>query len=320
MDNSFEEFYKQYHLNLIVLFGFIVVIYIGIFTLFNNFTFNTPEARPWIFMIEVIMWALFILIIFLNVKYFHGFDIKFKDILYDLFGTKRTEMEVHVHKAGHVHESGSTVKKSDSSNNVVNATNDTNATNATNAINKTTTYSIDISNNCNNSPNSTKSTMSTHTMTYPIDEHEVFHIPQNKYGYEEASEICKLFDSRLATYDEIEEAYNKGANWCSYGWSSDQLALFPIQKTIYNELKKIPGHERDCGRTGVNGGYMDKNIKFGVNCYGKKPYAGEDDLEYMKKFTYSNAYPDEELKAIEKRNEKKNNLLVAPFNKEKWNE
>ena len=304
MDNSLEEFYKQYHLNLIVLFGFIVVIYIGIFTLFNNFTFNTPQARPWIFMIEVIMWGLFILIVFLNVKYFHGFDLKFKDILYDLFGTKRTEMEVHVHKAGHVHESGSTVKKSDASNNRVNNT-------------TTPTPAKDISNNCNNLP---KNAVSTHTMTYPVDDQEVFHIPQNKYGYEEASEICKLFDSRLATYDEIEEAYNKGANWCSYGWSSEQMALFPIQKTMYNELKKIPGHERDCGRTGVNGGYMDKNIKFGVNCYGKKPYAGEDDLEYMKKFSFSNAYPDEELKEIERKKEKKKQLLIAPFNKEKWNE
>jgi hypothetical protein len=267
-----------------MLFGFIVVIYIGIFTLFNNFTFNTPQARPWILMIEVIMWGLFILIVFLNVKYFNGFDLKFKDILYDLFGTKRTELEVHVHKPA------SKAWAKDVSNNVINS--------SINSSNK------DISNNCapsnqiqnqnqiQNSSNTSErpgSINSSHS-TISSDENEVFHIPQNKYGYEEASEICKLFDSRLATYDEIEEAYKGGANWCSYGWSSDQLALFPIQKTMYNELKKIPGHERDCGRTGVNGGYMeDKKLKFGVNCYGKKPYAGEDDLEYMKKFSYSNA-------------------------------
>ena len=88
---------------------------------------------------------------------------------------------------------------------------------------------------------------------------------------------------------------------------------------MYNELKKIPGHERDCGRVGVNGGYIEnKNTKFGVNCYGKKPYAGEDDLAYMKKFSFAKAYP--ELEALKKEKEKKmDKLLIAPFNKDKWN-
>ena len=279
MDDSLEEFYKEYHVNLIILFGVIVVIYIGIFTVFNSFSFNTPQARPWIILIELIMWGLFIFILYINIKHFSVYDFHFKDILYNLFGTKRTEMEIHVHKPN-------TMKRTDA------------------PKHNTSTRDASDNANCNNL----------------LEDGEVFHIPDNVYGYDEASEICKLFDSRLATYDEIEDAYKKGANWCSYGWSSDQLALFPIQKSMYNELKKIPGHERDCGRTGVNGGFMDKKMKFGVNCYGKKPYAGEDDLEYMKKFSYSNAYPDEELKAIEKKKENVKKLLVAPFNKEKWNE
>jgi hypothetical protein len=149
---------------------------------------------------------------------------------------------------------------------------------------------------------------------------EVFHIPHNRYTYNQAKEACELFDARLASYDEIEDSYKNGANWCSYGWSSDQLALFPIQKSMYNELKKIPGHERDCGRTGVNGGYIEnKNSKFGVNCYGKKPYAGEDDLAYMKKFNFSKAFPDLEAKKKEKEKQM-NKILIAPFNKDKWSE
>jgi len=281
MDNSLEEFYKHYHVNLIILFGVIVIIYIGVFSLFNSVSFNTPQARPWIILVELIMWGLFILILYMNLKHFSEIDVKFKDILYNLFGTKRAEMEIHVHK------NNSTVNKK-----------------------------TDISGNTQ-PPNA--NTENSNVKCENKEQGEVFHIPANKYGYDEATEVCKLFDSRLATYDEIEDAYKKGANWCSYGWSSDQLALFPIQKTMYNELKKIPGHERDCGRTGINGGYMeDKKLKFGVNCYGKKPFAGEDDLEYMKRFSFSNAYPDEELKAAEKRRVKK--LLVAPFNKDKWNE
>jgi len=299
MDNSLEEFYKQYHVNLIILFGVIVVIYIGIFTLFNNFSFNTPQAKPWIILIELIMWGLFILIIYMNIKHFRVYDFKFSQILYNLFGTKRTEMEIHVHNPN-------TKNRKPGSN--IDASNHDMDRNASNKYKDTRNNYRDASNNpvkCTN-----------------LDEDgEVFHIPDNSYGYDEASDVCKLFDARLASYDEIEDAYKKGANWCSYGWSSDQLALFPIQKSMYNELKKIPGHERDCGRTGVNGGYMeDKKMKFGVNCYGKKPYAGEDDLEYMKRFSYSDAYPDEELKALEKRKEQVKKLLVAPFNKEKWNE
>ena len=103
---------------------------------------------------------------------------------------------------------------------------------------------------------------------------EVFHITNNNYTYNQAKDICEIYDSRLATYDEIEKAYDNGANWCSYGWSKDQLALFPTQKKVYNELKKITGHENDCGRPGINGGYFkNPNIQFGVNCFGEKPKA-----------------------------------------------
>ena len=52
-----------------------------------------------------------------------------------------------------------------------------------------------------------------------LEEPEVFHISDNTYTYDEANAICKAFDSRLATYEELENAYNNGAEWCSYGWS-----------------------------------------------------------------------------------------------------
>ena len=78
---------------------------------------------------------------------------------------------------------------------------------------------------------------------------EVFHVPNNIYNYEEAKAICKAYDSELATYDQIEDAYNKGANWCSYGWSEGQLALFPTQKNVYDDLQKNKGHENDCGQS-----------------------------------------------------------------------
>lgn len=284
MTDSLDDFYKEYHVNLIALFGVIIIIYIGIFSLFNNISLNTPEARPWIIMIEICLWILFIVILFLNMKYFSKFEFDFNDILFNLFGTKRPELEVHVHKPK------------------MNIVKDIS--------------SVPVVKDISSVPVVKPEPIKVCTQDVPG---EVFHLPHNRYTYEQAREACEMFDARLATYDEVEDSYRNGANWCSYGWSSDQLALFPIQKSMYNELKKIPGHERDCGRAGVNGGYIEnKNSKFGVNCYGKKPYAGQDDLEYMKKFTFAKAYPDLESKKKEKE-QKMNKILIAPFNKDKWN-
>jgi hypothetical protein len=147
---------------------------------------------------------------------------------------------------------------------------------------------------------------------------EVFHVGKNNYTYETAREVCDSYGSRLASYDEVEKAYMNGANWCSYGWSDGQMALFPIQKAVYNELKKIPGREHDCGRPGVNGGYIkNKDIKFGVNCYGKKPYATDKEIDYMNKHKYLHISDE----TIQKEKDKKiDKFLVSPFNKEKWSE
>jgi len=144
---------------------------------------------------------------------------------------------------------------------------------------------------------------------------EVFHVPENKYTYSDAMEVCKRLSSRLATYDEVEDAYKNGGNWCSYGWSEDQMALFPIQKSVYNELKQIDGHEHDCGRPGVNGGYIpNKSTKFGVNCYGKKPYITDKDKNFMDHYSYSPAVSDDAYNKASKVTD----ILISPFNKEKW--
>jgi hypothetical protein len=106
---------------------------------------------------------------------------------------------------------------------------------------------------------------------------QVFNIPGNYYDYENAKALCKAYGSEIATYDQIEKSYNNGAEWCNYGWSAGQQALFPTQKKTYDHLQTIPGHENDCGRTGINGGYMaNPRLRFGVNCYGNKPRITEE--------------------------------------------
>lgn len=152
---------------------------------------------------------------------------------------------------------------------------------------------------------------------------QVFNIPGNYYTYDNAKALCTAYGAELASYDQIEKSYNNGAEWCNYGWSADQLALFPTQKKTYDTLQTIPGHENDCGRTGVNGGYIaNPNVKFGVNCYGYKPKITSDEEELMKKST---PYPEtsEDLAFQQKVDKMKNNLdqiLVSPFNYNSWGE
>lgn len=152
---------------------------------------------------------------------------------------------------------------------------------------------------------------------------QVYNIPGNYYSYDNAKALCSAYGAELASYDQIEKAYNNGAEWCNYGWSANQLALFPTQKNTYDALQSIPGHEHDCGRTGINGGYIaNPNVNFGVNCYGYKPKMNSTEDELMRT---SPPYPvtAEDIALQKKVDEMKNNLdniLISPFNKKRWSE
>lgn len=125
----------------------------------------------------------------------------------------------------------------------------------------------------------------THTKSHTHkagEKEEVFNIANNIYTYEDAKDVCRIYGARLATYDDIENAYNDGAEWCNYGWSEGQMAFFPTQKETWDKLQKTKHHKNKCGRPGVNGGFMgNKKLKFGVNCYGVKPTAKDEDVAFM---------------------------------------
>ena len=150
---------------------------------------------------------------------------------------------------------------------------------------------------------------------------QVFHIPGNKYTYDNADALCKAYGSRLATYSEVEDSYKNGAEWCSYGWSDRQLALFPTQKDTWNYLQTVEGHENDCGRAGINGGYIaNENVKFGANCYGYKPKITDTELDLMQTTPlYPRTLKDvEEEKRVDYWRRKIPDILVSPFNKNVW--
>jgi hypothetical protein len=150
---------------------------------------------------------------------------------------------------------------------------------------------------------------------------QVFNVPGNYYTYDNAKALCTAYGSDLATYDQIEKAYNSGAEWCNYGWSANQLALFPTQAKTYNKLQGIDGHENDCGRPGINGGYIaNKDIQFGANCYGHKPKITQEEEGLMKTISpYPTTAQDVAFqKQVDVFKTKLEQILVSPFNHNSW--
>jgi hypothetical protein len=273
-----HRIFGSHKISLILLLVFVIFVYIIMFSILHK---NNETPSGWILVIEIILWVTLIIIIIVNIKWLNDKDFNIKAEINDLFDDKLTHLNIFA--TDNEPTKVSTPKTTPQST-------------------PTPTSQPDISNQMQDCKKE--------------DDGEVFHVESNTYTYDDAKGVCELLGARLATYEEVERAYQNGANWCSYGWSDEQLALFPIQKSLYNELKTIPGHQHDCGRPGVNGGYIeDGTTQFGVNCYGKKPYMTEKDSEFMKNYTYTPTISQEDQSKIENT---VNDILIAPFTKDKW--
>jgi hypothetical protein len=151
---------------------------------------------------------------------------------------------------------------------------------------------------------------------------EVFNIGNNMFTYDDAQSVCASFGARLATYDEIENTYNSGGEWCNYGWSEGQTAYFPTQKDTWQRLQKSESTKHSCGRPGVNGGFINNpNVRFGVNCFGKKPKPSTSDLSAMMNGSNIPKTKEEILleKKIEFWNANRDKLLkINGYNNNKW--
>ena len=152
---------------------------------------------------------------------------------------------------------------------------------------------------------------------------EVFHIPGNKFTYHDAKAICKAFDSEIATYDQLKNAQQNGASWCSYGWTEDQLGLYPTNENDWNKLQNKSDNRYDCGLPGINGGHVkNTHIKMGANCYGIKPEKSklEKDLELNKNNPlYAKTYKEYIFdKRTNEWKDKLGNIVIKGFNNETW--
>ena len=149
---------------------------------------------------------------------------------------------------------------------------------------------------------------------------EVFNIADNKYKYSDADALCKAYGAELATYDQVKDAWSKGADWCNYGWVKGQAALFPTQESTYNKLQTGPKEQKGaCGVPGVNGGYFDNpDLRFGVNCYGNKPSKSDaSDRAQMKPHALTNDALDYNKKVRDYKTEI-HEIPISPFNATAW--
>lgn len=150
-----------------------------------------------------------------------------------------------------------------------------------------------------------------------VERDEVFNIGDQSYTYEQAKCKCAAYGARLAKKYEIVDAYNKGAEWCSYGWSEGQTAYYPTQRSSWKKLQEgSVQHRNDCGVPGVNGGYFsDPELKFGVNCYGKKPVGSVVKAKKVEdKKTFCELKKNKNASKIRSRDN------IQPFNKDQWSQ
>lgn len=151
---------------------------------------------------------------------------------------------------------------------------------------------------------------------------EVYNVSQNDYTFYDAEPLCKALGAELATYDQVKDAWNRGADWCNYGWVKGQMAVYPTQAETYDKLQSgSPDQMNACGTTGINGGFFDNpELRFGVNCYGKKPPQSAYDEQQLMKEGKIPQSPGE-LKYNELVDQFRKNAsttYVVPFNDEKW--
>ena len=309
----------------------ILIVAIGIFLLYLIiYLFRipmTPNTKPYTIMfLEFSSWILFVIVIIENfMRAFFKVDLvdSFVQYINDFFRTNPNDPIVLPQNPLLVNKSNGNVTLEYDENIPTTTTTPTPTTTTTTTTTPT--------------PTTTSSYISTSTDTNSIDENtkntekkEVFNIAGNKFTYADAPAVCAVYGAELATYDQVEEAYEDGGEWCNYGWSEDQMAFFPTQKDTWEKLQLNPATAHKCGRPGVNGGFMpNPNITFGVNCYGIKPDPTKNDITSdIRKTIGINTLPipltPEEFEFNRKLQYWKQNaanaLTINSFNEDKWSE
>ncbi len=88
-------------------------------------------------------------------------------------------------------------------------------------------------------------------------ESQVYHVFNNIYTFEEAKKTCSDRKGRLATPGEMNQTLKNGADWCSWGWTSDGHAYMPNQNPKCNKNTGL-----------LSAKNIDPFLRLGANCFG----------------------------------------------------
>jgi hypothetical protein len=149
---------------------------------------------------------------------------------------------------------------------------------------------------------------------------DVFSVSSNKYTYYDAEPLCKALGAELATYEQVKDAWKKGADWCNYGWVKGQLAVYPTGDETYKKLQAGPEEQKmACGVPGVNGGYFDNpEMRFGVTCVGKKPPQSKHDADVAAKGAPLSPDAFAFDKKVNQFKSEADQIGILPFNGNTW--
>jgi hypothetical protein len=154
----------------------------------------------------------------------------------------------------------------------------------------------------------------------PPGNREVYSVSKNTFTYYDAEPLCKALGAELATYDQVKSSWERGADWCNYGWVKGQMAVYPTQKETWDKLQKGPEDQRlACGNPGLNGGFFDNpEMKFGVTCYGPKPSQSSHDSTTTAQGVPRSPGELEFDKKVAQFRSESDTVGVLPFNGSKW--
>ena len=149
---------------------------------------------------------------------------------------------------------------------------------------------------------------------------DVFNVSSNKYTYYDAEPLCKALGAELATYDQVKDAWKKGADWCNYGWTKGQVAIYPTGDETYKKLQAGPEEQKmACGVPGVNGGFFDNpEMRFGVTCVGKKPPQSKHDADVAAKGAPLSPDAFAFDKKVNQFKSEADQIGILPFNGNTW--
>ena len=141
--------------------------------------------------------------------------------------------------------------------------------------------------------------------------------------------VCDVFNSQLATYNQLLTTAKSGAKWCRYGWikgnadvnNKDVTAYYPnnTNENKENNAECIEPDNPDIPLIGPDPKIEVENYTLGVNCYGVKPTMND---EFKEKIRNLQTEENNMLKKQEKEDtdfrDTVGNSGILPFNADSW--